>query len=92
MSEMHTDAEQQVIVDTFLQKATQAAAEGDDERARAWLEGVVELDDDNVEAWFCLADLIPNARERMYCYVRVLEIAPGNAQAKAGIRKTRKEF
>ena len=92
MSEIYADVEQQVIVDTFLQKATQAAAEGNSEQARAWLEGVVELDDDNVDAWLCLADLIPDARERMYCYVHVLEMSPGNAKARAGIRKTRREL
>jgi thioredoxin-like negative regulator of GroEL len=86
------DVEQQAIVQTFLQKAAQAAAEGKDEQARAWLEGVVELDDANIEAWLRLAELVPDARERMYCYAHVLEIAPGNAQAKAGIRRARREL
>ena len=92
MSEKHVDVEQQAIVETFFKKAMQAVAEGKDEQARAWLEGVVELDDGNVGAWLRLAELIPNARERMYCYVRALEIVPGNARARAGIRKTRREL
>ena len=97
MDEQHADgankfAEQQAIVETFMQKARQAAAEGKDEQARMWLEGAVELDDDNVEAWLRLAELIPDARERMQCYVRVLELEPGNAKARAGIRKARRNL
>jgi hypothetical protein len=90
MNENLADVDQQVIIDTFWQKANQAVDQGRDEDARAWLEGIVELDSGNVEAWLCLADLIPDAHERMHCYVQVLEISPGNAQARNGIRKTRR--
>ena len=84
--------EQKSVIETFWQRATQAAEQGHVEDARAWLEGIVEVDDQNVDAWLWLADLIPDARERMACYIQVLEAAPGNAQARAGIRKTRREL
>lgn len=80
------------VIDTFWHKATQAVERGDREEARVWFEGIVELDHANVEAWLRLADLIPDPRERMYCYVHVMELAPGNAQARAGIRQTRREL
>jgi thioredoxin-like negative regulator of GroEL len=92
MVEETRDTEQQVVIDTFWQKAKQAADKGENEVARAWLEGIVQLDDDDVDAWLRLADLIPDARERMHCYVHVLEISPGNAQARNGIRKTRRQL
>ena len=90
MSENQADQEKQAIVSTFWQKAEQAAAQGNSEEARAWMEGVVEVDDCNVDGWLRLASLIPDARERMQCYARVLELAPGNAQAKAGLRQARR--
>ena len=92
MSENGITSEQQAIVDRFWQKAEQAAGEGQDEEARAWMEGIVELEDGNVDAWLRLASLVSNARERMQCYARVLELSPGNRQAKAGIRQTRREL
>ena len=92
MGEKRTDVDQQVVIDTFWQKANQAADKGRKEDARAWLEGIIELDDDHIEAWLRLADLILDARERMQCYVRVLEISPGNVQARKGIRKTRRQL
>ena len=90
VNENDTASEQQAVVESFWQKAEQAVVEGNDEEARAWLEGIVELDDGNVDAWLRLANLIPNARERMQCYARVLELSPGNQQAKVGIRKARR--
>lgn len=82
----------QVIIDAFWVKANQAADKGENEAARAWLEGIVELNNDDVNAWLRLADLIPDAHERIHCYVRVLEISPGNEHAKSGIRRTRKQL
>jgi Tfp pilus assembly protein PilF len=92
MSKSTTASEQQAIVDTFLQNAEQAASQGQEEEARAWLEGAVEVDENNVDAWLRLAQVIPDARERMECYGRVLALAPGDSRAKAGLRKTRREL
>lgn len=81
------DPEKQAIVSTFWERADQAAAENNPEEERAWMEGIVEVDDTNVEAWLRLAALIPDARERMQCYARILELSPGNSQAKQGLRR-----
>ena len=92
MNERKPTAEQQVVVDTFRQRAEQAIEQGQAEQARAWMEGVVALDDQNADAWLFLASLIPDARERMQCYARALQLSPGNAQAKAGLRKARRSM
>jgi len=89
---MSDDQEQQVILATFREKAEQAEAHGKDQEARAWLEGIVELDETDVDAWLALARLIPDARERMQCYSQVLQIAPGNDQAKRGLRRARRDL
>jgi hypothetical protein len=92
MREEQMTLEQQGIVEAFWRKSERAAARGDHDEARAWMEGVVELDDANVDAWLRLASLIPAVRERMQCYARALELSPGNAQAKAGLRQARREL
>jgi thioredoxin-like negative regulator of GroEL len=84
--------DQKTVVETFLGKAQQAAQEGQEQEARAWLEGVVELDAENVEAWLALASLIPDPRERMLCYANILQLSPGNPEAKAGLRQTRRQL
>jgi tetratricopeptide (TPR) repeat protein len=90
MSDNPRDPEAQAVVSTFWEKADIAAAQGNDEEARAWLEGVVELDQGNAEAWLRLATLVPDAREKMQCYARVLELDPGNPEAKSGLRQARR--
>jgi thioredoxin-like negative regulator of GroEL len=90
MREEQIGSENLAIVSAFWQKADQATAQDKREEARAWMEGIVELDDRNIDAWLKLASLIPDARERMQCYARVLELSPGNAEAKAGLRQARR--
>ena len=83
-------SDQQAVLSAFWAKAEQAADQNDVEEARAWMEGIVELDEHNIDAWLRLASFIPDARERMQCYARVLELAPGNTEAKAGLRQARR--
>jgi thioredoxin-like negative regulator of GroEL len=78
------------VLATFWRKAQEAVTQNRQEEARAWMEGIVELDEANVDAWLQLASLIPDTRERMQCYARVLELSPGNPQAKAGLRQARR--
>jgi uncharacterized protein HemY len=92
MGEQQQAPEQETILATFWQNAQQAQREGEESKARAWLEGIVELDQDNVDAWLALARLIPDARERMLCYIHVLELSPGHPEAKAGLRKSRRQL
>ena len=90
MGEQHQDPQQEIILATFWQKAQQAEAQGKDNEARAWLEGIVELDDTNIDAWLALARLISDAQERMVCYSHVLELSPGHEEAKTGLRQARR--
>ena len=92
MAEVKKDPEQHDVVSTFWQRADQAAAEDKIEEARGWMEGVVELDGENAEAWIRLAGLVPDARERMQCYARALQLDPGNKEAKQGLRRTRRQI
>ena len=82
------EAKDQIILSAFWQKAEQA--QGKEQEARAWLEGIVKLDEVNVDAWLALARLVPDARERMQCYSRVLQLSPGNKEAKLRLRQTRR--
>ena len=92
MSETETAADRETVLETFWEKSRAAMAQDDDERARAWLEGIVELDADNVEGWLALARVTPDPRERMLCYSRILQLAPGNSEAKRGLRETRRQL
>ena len=92
MNKPRTNPEEKEVLSTFWDRAQQAQAQGRDQEARAWLEGIVEIDQKNVEACLALARLIPDARERMDCYSRVLQLSPGNDQAKAGLRRARRQL
>jgi hypothetical protein len=92
MSEIRQDADLDAVLETFWGKANDAQAQGNEEEARGWLEGIVELDHRDPHAWLALAKLVPNARERMLCYSQVLQLSPGNAEAKDGLRRTRREL
>ncbi len=89
---MQERADDERVVSVFKDKAERAMEQGDAEEARRWLEGVVELAPDDVDAWLRLAEVIPDPRERILCYVKVLEISPRNPQARAGIRRTRRKL
>jgi thioredoxin-like negative regulator of GroEL len=92
MSDTEANNELETVLTTFWQKAEQAQAEGNETQARAWLEGIVDLDEGNVEAWLALARLVADARERMQCYSHVLQLSPGNQEAKQGLRQARRQL
>jgi len=84
--------ELEIVLSTFWDRAHQAQETGHEHEARAWLEAIVELDTNDVEAWLALAELVPDAREQMLCYSRALELAPGHPQAKKGLRQARRQL
>ena len=84
--------ELEIVLSTFWDRAHQAQEAGHEYEARAWLEAIVELDTNDVEAWLALAALVPDAREQMLCYSRALELAPGHPQAKQGLRQARRQL
>jgi uncharacterized protein HemY len=92
MSKTEANTELRDVLTTFWRKAEQAQAQGQGNRARAWLEGIVELDGNDVDAWLALARLIPDARERMQYYSQVLQLSPGNPEAKQGLREARRQL
>ena len=92
MSGIKHDADLEIVLATFWGKANEAQAQGKEEEARGWLEGIVELDQKDPRAWLALARLVPDAQERMQCYSRVLQLSPGNVEAKHGLRQARREL
>jgi thioredoxin-like negative regulator of GroEL len=92
MDEIRQDADLETVLETFWGKASEARAQGNDEEARGWLEAIVELDQHDADAWLALAKLVPDARERMLCYSQVLQLSPGNSEAKDGLRQARREL
>ncbi|MBN1639647.1 MAG: hypothetical protein JXA09_00335 [Anaerolineae bacterium] len=92
MSEIETASDRDVVLETFWARSREAMERGDNERARAWLEGIVELDSGDVEGWLALARLTPDPRERMQCYSQVLQLSPGNDEAKRGLRQARRQL
>jgi hypothetical protein len=92
MNGIKYDADLETVLATFWGKVEAAQAEGKEVEARGWLEGIVELDQQDADAWLALARLVPDARERMLCYSRVLELSPGNTEAKQGLRHARREL
>jgi hypothetical protein len=92
MNGIRQDADLDTVLATFWGKVEEAQAEGKEIEARGWLEGIVELNQQDASAWLALARLVPDARERMQCYSRVLELSPGNAEAKQGLRQARRQL
>ncbi|MFL7807045.1 MAG: hypothetical protein ACK2VD_11975 [Anaerolineae bacterium] len=92
MNGIRQHADLDTVLTTFWEKVEEAQAKGKEIEARGWLEGIVELNQEDAGAWLALARLIPDARERMQCYSRVLELSPGNAEAKQGLRQARREL
>jgi Tfp pilus assembly protein PilF len=87
-----TAADRDVVLETFWERSREAMERGDEEQARAWLEGIVELDGDDVEGWLALARVTPDPRERMQCYSQILQLSPGNDEAKKGLRQARRQL
>jgi hypothetical protein len=92
MDEIRQGADLEAVLETFWGKASEAQGRGNEEEARGWLEGIVELDHHDPDAWLALAKLVPDAQERMLCYSQVLQLSPGNVEAKDGLRQARREL
>ncbi len=64
-----------------------AAKAGQRIEARRLLEQVLEIDDNNEQAWLVLASVVDTLRERRICLENVLEINPGNERARQALEK-----
>lgn len=68
-----------------LAAGIRAAQQGNSERARELLEGVLRRDRDNEQAWIWMASVVEGQRERRMSLERVLKINPNNQPAQAAL-------
>ncbi len=70
----------------MLRQGIAAARAGRKEEAREALLQVVELDEQNEQAWLWLSSTVDSAEEKRICLENVLTINPGNTHAQAGLK------
>jgi len=69
----------------LMRRGQAAARVGRRDQAREYLRGAVELDPKNVEAWLDLAGVEDDLARKRACFQKVLEVDPGNDQARLGM-------
>jgi tetratricopeptide (TPR) repeat protein len=69
----------------LVRRGQAAARVGHREEARRYLRHAVKLDPANIQAWLDLAGVEDDTVAKMACFERVLELAPGNAEAQLGV-------
>lgn len=72
-------------MDRQLRAGIRAAQQGDAERARPLLEGVLRIDRSNEQAWIWMASIVKSTKERRLCLEKVLQVNPGNRPARAAL-------
>lgn len=68
-----------------LQQAVNAANAGRKEEARRLLEGLLDVDERNEQAWLWLSSVIDEDEDRIICLENVLTINPRNEAARKGL-------
>lgn len=68
-----------------LVAGVRAARQGNRQRARELLEGVLKRERENEQAWIWMASIVSSSRERRICLERVLKVNPNNRAARAAI-------
>ncbi|MCB9461203.1 MAG: PD40 domain-containing protein [Anaerolineaceae bacterium] len=71
----------------LLQQGVAAARSGNVATARRLLEQVIQLDENNEQAWIWLATVVKTQAERRICLQKVLQINPNNATAKQALAR-----
>jgi len=74
----------------FQQGIAAAKARQNDQACEALLQ-VVELDEDNVQAWLWLSTVMDDLEDRIICLQNVLELDPSNQHAQVGLAKLAKQ-
>lgn len=69
-------------------EALEAIDNDNPSKARDLLSRVVELDEENVDAWIALSKVVDNEGERRICLTTVLQLDPNNAYAKKELAKS----
>jgi tetratricopeptide (TPR) repeat protein len=84
--------------DDLLKQGIAAARAGRKDEARQKLMSVVDLDEENEQAWLWLSGVVESNADRRVCLENVLALNPNNAAAQKGLRllderapKTRRE-
>ncbi len=75
-----------VTVDDLLKQGIAAVRAGRKDEARQKLMLVVELDEQNEQAWLWLSGVVESNADRRLCLENVLTINPANAAAQKGLR------
>jgi hypothetical protein len=73
--------------DSLFQEAMDAARAGNRDLAREKLEKLLEIDEENVNAWLLLARLSDLPEEKRICLTTVLQLDPENARARSMLDK-----
>lgn len=71
----------------LLQQGVAAARSGNVATARRLLEEVIQLDENNEQAWIWLATVVKTRAERRICLQKVLQINPNNATARQALAR-----
>lgn len=75
-----------------IQRAVELAREGDAEQARGILQQVLRQDQDNLEAWFGMARLAENLKEKRFSLKQILRLKPDSEWAAAQLEIVNKQL
>ncbi len=78
-------------LDSWLREGIAAARAGQAERARFYLQRVVEADDHVVQAWYWLSRVVESPHEREVCLENVLALDPGHTAVQAELAALRRQ-
>ena len=70
------------------QKAIKAMKSGENLVARDLLNEVIELDEENVDAWVALSKVVDNDDEKRICLTTILQLDPTNSYARTELAKS----
>ncbi|HSD83689.1 MAG TPA: tetratricopeptide repeat protein [Anaerolineae bacterium] len=73
-------------IDALLKQGIAAARAGRKDEARQQLLQIIELDEENEQAWLWLSGVVESDADRRVCLENVLTINPANAAAQKGLR------
>jgi len=74
-----------MVDDKTFHEAIQAIQDGENEKARELLTGLLKRDQNNAEYWLWLSSVVESASERNFCLESVLRLDPGNKAALRGL-------
>ncbi len=74
-------------IDRLLVDGIAAAKKGENDRAHELLLAVIEVDEENEQAWLWLSGVVDSDKDRQICLENVLLINPDSAAAKRGLER-----